>query len=219
MGIKFACPSCKKPLNVKDSFAGKRGFCPECKGRINIPPISGRGSEPPQSDSNTGVSASPTSSVSVSMEGAFTAADAVPMASTVDTPSAPPVAKSYEAIDESPDSVWYVRPKVGGQFGPASGELMRRWLVEGRVSHDALVWRDGWADWLEAARVFPQLNPALSESEPDGSGQPQFGISRSFSKSTAYNQHRRSQKNRLTALLIIGSIVAGILVIVLLLVI
>ena len=53
--------------------------------------------------------------------------------------------------------IWYVRPPSGGQFGPASGDLMRTWLSEGRVSADSLVWREGWRDWQEAGKVFPKL--------------------------------------------------------------
>jgi hypothetical protein len=53
--------------------------------------------------------------------------------------------------------IWYVRPPTGGQFGPAAGQLMRTWLAEGRLSGDTLVWREGWRDWQEAGKVFPQL--------------------------------------------------------------
>jgi hypothetical protein len=53
--------------------------------------------------------------------------------------------------------IWYVRPPSGGQFGPATGELMRTWLDEGRVSADSLVWREGWRDWQEASKVFAKL--------------------------------------------------------------
>lgn len=62
-----------------------------------------------------------------------------------------------DPISESPDAVWYIRPPSGGQFGPATGPVMRTWLQEGRVSADTLVWREGWADWQDAGRVFPQL--------------------------------------------------------------
>lgn len=64
-----------------------------------------------------------------------------------------------DPIAEAPNAVWYVRPPSGGQFGPARGEIMRKWLGEGRVSSDSLVWRDGWADWKSAVAVFPQLAP------------------------------------------------------------
>jgi hypothetical protein len=68
-----------------------------------------------------------------------------------------------DPIDEAPNAVWYVRPPSGGQFGPAAGLTMRAWIQEGRVSANALVWRDGWPEWRAAASVFPALggwNPA-----------------------------------------------------------
>jgi hypothetical protein len=34
---------------------------------------------------------------------------------------------------------------------------MRRWLDEGRVSGDSLVWREGWDDWKMGDTVFPSL--------------------------------------------------------------
>lgn len=67
-----------------------------------------------------------------------------------------------DPITEAPNAVWYVRPPSGGQFGPARGDIMRKWLGEGRVSADSLVWRDGWQDWKSAVVVFPSLAPASS---------------------------------------------------------
>ncbi len=66
---------------------------------------------------------------------------------------------------EAGDVVWYVRPPSGGQYGPATGKLMRQWLAEGRISPDTLVWREGWRDWQRALAIFPQLrtNDALVE--------------------------------------------------------
>ena len=46
----------------------------------------------------------------------------------------------------------------GGQYGPAKTDVMRSWLAEGRISGDTYVWREGWPDWREAERVFPQLS-------------------------------------------------------------
>ena len=44
---------------------------------------------------------------------------------------------------------------------------MRRWISEGRVSADSLVWREGWADWLAASEVFPTLkSPATRPPAP-----------------------------------------------------
>jgi hypothetical protein len=66
----------------------------------------------------------------------------------------------WDPSAEAPNAVWYVRRASGGQFGPARGDIMRKWLGEGRVSAESLVWRDGWGDWRNAATVFPMLAPA-----------------------------------------------------------
>jgi hypothetical protein len=67
-----------------------------------------------------------------------------------------------DPLAESAEVVWYVRPPTGGQFGPATPEVIRGWLGEGRISGDTLVWREGWRDWREAAGVFPQLSLVLT---------------------------------------------------------
>ncbi|MCO6459603.1 MAG: DUF4339 domain-containing protein, partial [Pirellulaceae bacterium] len=97
---------------------------------------------------------------------------AVPMGTAVSMPSMPPVAEPAfgapasampavaDPIAQAPEAVWYVRPPSGGQYGPARGDVMRRWIDEGRVTADSLLWRDGWVDWQEAAHVFPGLNGA-----------------------------------------------------------
>ena len=61
-----------------------------------------------------------------------------------------------DPLAEAPNVVWYVRPPTGGQFGPATSDVMRNWIDEGRVSPDSLVWREGWRDWQEASEVFGQ---------------------------------------------------------------
>ncbi len=37
MGIRFRCHHCEFELHVKDFQAGKRGRCPECRGRFRVP--------------------------------------------------------------------------------------------------------------------------------------------------------------------------------------
>lgn len=39
MGIRFNCPACDRALNIKEELAGKRGICPYCKGKIEIPTV------------------------------------------------------------------------------------------------------------------------------------------------------------------------------------
>lgn len=71
--------------------------------------------------------------------------------------SAAPASSVSDPISEAPHADWYVRPPTGGQFGPASGDIMRTWISEGRVTPDSLVWREGWADWQKASATFQGL--------------------------------------------------------------
>jgi hypothetical protein len=73
-----------------------------------------------------------------------------------------------DPLSEAGEVAWYVRPTSGGQYGPATAEVMRSWLSEGRLNADSLVWREGWRDWQEASVVFPQLspNPSIPDMEP-----------------------------------------------------
>jgi hypothetical protein len=59
-----------------------------------------------------------------------------------------------DPLGEAPEAVWYVRTPDGEQFGPAGAETMRGWLEGGRVADEALVWREGWAEWATAGEVF-----------------------------------------------------------------
>ncbi len=85
-------------------------------------------------------------------------------------PAAPPLVTrathNLSVLDEAPNAVWYVRPSAGGQYGPATADVLRTWLAEGRIAHDTLVWREGWRDWREAGEVFPQLAPSADDPVP-----------------------------------------------------
>lgn len=70
----------------------------------------------------------------------------------------PLVAADDDPIAQAPGAMWYVRIANGEQFGPAQGDLMQRWLNEGRVAGDSLVWREGWAEWATAGKIFRQLS-------------------------------------------------------------
>lgn len=72
-------------------------------------------------------------------------------------PVNPAAPAGADPIAEAPQAMWYVRPPTGGQFGPAAGEILRRWIGEGRVSADSMVWREGWAEWRQAGQALPQL--------------------------------------------------------------
>jgi hypothetical protein len=155
MGIKFSCPNGHK-LNVKTFLAGKRAICPKCGARVMVPEVS-ESEQPGGSPTDSTLTTSAT--IEIAVDEIAAQLQASPPTPTAETGSQKPA--PTDAIAEAPGAVWYVRPATGGQFGPASADVMRSWLDDGRVSGTSLVWRAGWADWQSAATVFPQLAPAL----------------------------------------------------------
>jgi hypothetical protein len=180
MGIRFRCPNGHK-LHVKSFQAGKRGLCPQCGVKLLIPlesdPALVQESKP--SRASTDVQTEGTSEVAVPIDpqsppsaGGELAANgetqqpAVPADGPPD-PTAQPQSDetsqqdlssaSVDPITEAPHAIWYVQPPSGGQYGPASGDIMRTWISEGRVTRDSLVWREGWAEWKLAGPLFPGL--------------------------------------------------------------
>lgn len=142
MGIRFYCPNGHK-LNVKTFQAGQIGICPVCGVKSPIPLESTR---PGSQEEKAGSS------------GEMPPDAAAPRSSVPPTPAASPPGGVVDPLTEAGERAWYVRPPSGGQFGPATEAVMRNWLAEGRLSADALVWREGWRDWREAVSVFPQLS-------------------------------------------------------------
>lgn len=175
MGIKFNCHACGGKLNVKSFLAGKRGICPHCGAKLHIPRQSTRGKDAVAEEAvgasvataATGAGSSvasysattahpsqPATSANTGWGGAMESpATAYPAAPTYQPPSPVP----SDPVAEAPNAVWYVRPPSGGQFGPAPADTMRRWIREGRVTPESLVWREGWADWKQADSVIPEM--------------------------------------------------------------
>lgn len=275
MGIRFLCPECGDKLHVKAFLAGKRGFCPKCKARLEIPiestipstsQASNRGDEaapaqaqpaqavvvaddagaqpvgrlesesvlvkldmaiPKSGDDRAPVEEHPPgtsppievvesqdnrSDETSHEQGEEGSASEVPVAKVADsvTPVAPHAmqaaghaAPQIDPISEAPDAVWYVRPPAGGQFGPAGGDLMRRWLEEGRVSADSLVWRDGWEDWQLGVKVFPFLDPTHGAVSTPPPSAPVVDVNDKPS-TKAVDYHRQRKKSKTLSLVIIG---------------
>ncbi len=163
MGIRFLCQTCDRKIHVKAFLAGKRGICPHCGERVYIPienqlPSKKKGNAAAEQNGDNIAIATATATVTDQVRpsnGAPTAA-AVPTAQAVTAE----VESAADPIDEAPNAIWYVRPPSGGQFGPADGEVMKRWVTEGRVSSDSLIWREGWDDWQLAEPLFPSLSGA-----------------------------------------------------------
>jgi len=272
MGIRFYCPNGHK-LNVKSFQAGRKGICPFCGAKVQIPTASTRksskeemaeqemapvqiigvepgeplpsrpeASEPvaqpepltaptPQAQINTpvaqpldgpvgqsplGVAPSPPAQTSLPTGGTVDDAPgtALPAGMLVETqipaavPSEPAPAAPADPLAESPNAVWYVRPPGGGQFGPAPGDVMRGWIAEGRVAADAIVWREGWRDWQEAATVFPQLAP-----DPTVAGLEQIAAEASSQAAAPHHHHpggTRRKSNTVNTIIITVLVLAVI---------
>ncbi len=103
------------------------------------------------------------------------------------TPNQIPTGSSnLDPLAEIPDAVWFVRSPGGGQFGPASNQVMQTWINEGRVGTQSLVWRAGWGDWLPADRVFDSMLDS-----PRSVGSPNAAAT---SKAAAYLEKRQQRR-------------------------
>jgi len=126
---------------VKAYLAGKRGICPHCDAKFIVPSFSGGKAasvEPlPTSDPRTTAQTQPAA-----------AAPSLPV------PSSLPKVSSGATESE----LWYVRPASGGQYGPATTDLLHLWLAEGRVADDSWVWRTGWPQWKSGQEAIAMLN-------------------------------------------------------------
>jgi hypothetical protein len=191
MGIRFYCPNGHK-LNVKAFLAGRRGICPHCGAKVQIPAesaLAGAAPDPPRQEDHPGNPPLPSTSPLAKGEGGDASSEEVavvelepampgPLAGgagqaargpdrPVPLPHSPP-----DLLAEAPDAAWYVRPPAGGQFGPANGRTMRQWIEEGRISGDSLVWREGWRDWQEASMTLFKVGSSGPIPEIDTAGSP-----------------------------------------------
>ena len=124
-----------------------------------------------------------------------------------------PSAAAADPIAESPAASWYVRPPSGIQYGPARGDVMRKWIAEGRVSSDSLVWREGWTDWKNAGQLFPNLASASGPATmAPASTVPSTVATRSANR---YQAKKKSGSGMAVAFLIVLALVCVILVAVL----
>ena len=126
--------------------------------------------------------------------------------------------QGVDPIAQAPNSIWYVRPPSGGQYGPARGDIMRKWVGEGRVSGDSLVWREGFPEWKTAGQLFPTLAgvgvPATVGPPPPPAETAEIPkVSRAGRKLNAYEAHKSKGNGMAIAILILLGIVCVALVI------
>jgi len=218
MGIKFHCPNGHK-LNVKSFLAGKKGVCPKCGTKVRIPASSEPGlvdSDVEETEANHGEHSKSNGSGAVATQAVVAPAPAAPaVAAPAATESAVATATADDPIAEAPSAIWYVRPPTGGQYGPARGDIMRKWIAEGRVSSDSLVWREGWTDWQNAGKLFPALQAA--SGRPTTPALPAVSTTVPLSpRSSSRAASRYEAKKRETSGLAIGVLVGlGVLCVVL----
>jgi hypothetical protein len=211
MGIKFHCPNGHK-LNVKAFLAGKKGICPKCGTKMLIPTASEPGLADSDADSDL-EETDPSQAAKSNGSGAVAAA----AAQTANAPSAPAVSAApatatasatNDPISEAPTAIWYVRPPSGGQYGPARGEIMRKWISEGRVSSDSLVWREGWTDWQNAGKLFPMLNEsgtnAAAQSVMSAVSTTVPLTTRASQRATARYETKKHNSNAMAVAILVG---------------
>lgn len=70
------------------------------------------------------------------------------------------------ALSAALDAKWFVRPPSGGQFGPASPQLLMEWVAERRVTSDSFLWCEGMPQWQAATDLIPELVSPESRKPP-----------------------------------------------------
>ena len=173
MGIRFSCHLCNHPLHVKDYQASKRGKCPKCQGAFRVPPK--------DADFSLAIDESASSIQPANLGKPLAPSDSKIVAPTAKPKSATEPKPQVQARTKNPpasipkpapeanghpsmppsllpliDSRWYVRPPSGGQYGPATTQMLMDWIAEKRVTADALLWREGLDSWLSARELVPE---------------------------------------------------------------
>ena len=148
-------------------------------------------------------------------------ADTVSYPSTRATFAATPAASSAAAgkpgdpLADASSATWFVRPPSGGQFGPATADVMRIWLAEGRVTADTLVWREGWRDWQQAGNVLSQLSPVTIPGLEEFFSEPVAASAHDHS-TTRHDRPRNARAVAVGILVLMGLVISIAVLIVLL---
>ncbi|MEC7564555.1 MAG: hypothetical protein VX738_02630 [Planctomycetota bacterium] len=67
-------------------------------------------------------------------------------------------------LAEKPDLNWYLRPETGGEFGPATNEVLGSWISENRVGSNTQLRREDWITWKTATDIFIDFSSANGDS-------------------------------------------------------
>jgi hypothetical protein len=174
MGIVTFCPNGHR-INVKNSFAGRKGLCPTCGAKFRVP-APGSSSPGPESalpmarllDLDAAVAATlprvlPLDREAVAATVAHDAGrpatrDLLPPAELVLAPAPAPTAAwaaLHPVLAERPDLQWCIAFPGGEPTEPLPAESMQAWLDAGQAEGTEVVWRSDWPEWRPARDVFP----------------------------------------------------------------
>lgn len=170
MGIRFLCPQGHK-LNVKSFLAGKTGFCPHCKARVEIPLTSTRSSSKQAAAEEEVIPlaqpvAEPHAGAPVARGVGYPELRDLPVRPIAENPTSTvslqsPSAESLPGManptGEGAREQWWILSKNGQQYGPATQEIIRQWIGEGRVVAETLIRREDHPDWQRAEDNFREL--------------------------------------------------------------
>ena len=175
-----------QPSLARQGQASKRGKCPKCQGAFRVPPkdadfsLAIDESASSIKPTNLGKPLSPSDS-QIAPPTAKPKAPAEPKSQVQAKTKSPPAStlKPAPEANDHPsmppsllpliDSRWYVRPPSGGQYGPATTQMLLDWIAEKRVTADALLWREGLDSWLSARELVPESfggSSAMAISDP-----------------------------------------------------
>lgn len=162
MGIVAFCPNGHR-INVKDSFAGRKGLCPTCGTKFRIP-AAGSGRPGTESALPTArlLDLDPAVAATLPSVLPFAPAAAEPMpepAAAIAPPPAPLSAQPtlHPVLTERPDLQWCIAFPGGEPTEPLPAESMQAWLDSGQAEGNQVVWRSDWPEWRPARDVFPDV--------------------------------------------------------------
>lgn len=174
MGIEARCPNGHQ-VRVKDRFAGRKAYCPECGATFRVP-LPGA---TPTLPAATVVSLDATYAATLPRATALAARDddearrtdverprrrrtaprADAPAPAAVPPPAPASGRLHAVIAEAVELTWNVALPGGAASEPLSAEMLQEWLAAGGATGTELVWRADWPDWVPIRLVFPEHVP------------------------------------------------------------
>jgi len=90
-----------------------------------------------------------------------------------------------ECIAERPEMQWFVRPADGGEFGPASGDMLQVWITEKRIDHRTELRRHDWVNWQQAGEIFTEFKQLSKTGNSVAGSQPKLQTARRQDSSVA----------------------------------